>query len=497
MHFIGIDIDHELTRAVALDLETAVFTAEATAPHAWIEGLPEGYREQDPAGWIAAVGEVVKEVVAHLGERRKDVVAIGITAPSGGMVVLDEGNRIVRPAKLGSDRSARREVGEIGRAFGGGPGLLELTGNALNAGSLGAQALWLKRHEPYHFQRAASLMAPQDFIGYWMTGEHGTSAATAASTGLFSVVKREWCQELVDFIDGRLGSMLSAGIAPGSPRGVLRKALAHEWGLQGEVLVAAGASGEAAALFAAGAARPGEVVADLAADGSLSAISAEAMVDFRGEGTVGCDLAGHAFTRMPLINTVAAEEMVRRHYGWSESEAEEALASTRPGAEGLLFLPYLRGEKVPKMKEGKGVFHGITLDNFTPGNVARAVAEGVALGYGYALGRLREMGCQPTFVRLTGDPGPGTTQLLSDVLGCPVAPVSRSGGPLLGGLMQAAVAYFHQNGEMLGFDEIAGYVVTIDEDKQCDPVMLRHEKYQELIGRQQYLATTLHTGGFL
>ena len=497
MHFLGIDIGHETTRVVALDLEAATLTDETTAPHAWIEGLPEGYREQDPTVWITAVNHAVMELLDDLGDKRADVVAIGITAPAGGMVVLDEENRIIRPAKLGSDRSAERQVEEFGRAFGAAPGLVELTGNALDAGSLGPQALWLKQHEPYHFQRAARLMAPQDFIGYWLTGEAGTSASTAASTGLFAIPSRSWCRELVEFVDGRLGGMLSSGIAPGQPRGVRRADLARGWGLPETVLVASGSSREAASIFAAGAALPGHMVADLSADGALVAIAKGCLVDFRGEGSVGCDLAGNGFTRMPMDNVVAARELVRRHYGWSAADEEAALDSTQPGADGLLFLPYLRGESVPDLSDGSGVLHGITLNNFTPGNLARAAAEGVALGFGYAMSRMKDLGCEPSMVRLTRDAGPQMNQLLADVFGVPVAAVSGSGGPLLGGLMQAAVAFFHQNGEELGYDEISGYVVRVDDDTRCQPDPGRHEFYQKLLARQQYLVETLRTGGFL
>ncbi|MEP4076789.1 xylulokinase [Haloferula sp.] len=497
MYFLGIDIGHESTRVVALDLEAATLTEEATAPHEWIEGLPEGYREQDPAVWIGAVDHAVKELLAGLGDRRAEVVAVGITAPEGGMVVLDEANRIVRPAKLGTDRSAQQQVEEFGRAFGASPGLVELTGNALDAGSLGAQALWLKRHEPNHFQRATSLMTPQDFIGYWLTGVLGTSESTAATTGLFTIPRRIWSEELVEFVDGRLAGMLPPTIEPGRPRGILRNDLARSWGLPETVLVASGSSRESASIFAAGAALPGHVVADLSGDGALVAIVKGCVVDYLGEGSVGCDLAGNGFTRMPMNNVVAARELVRRHYGWSEVDEEAALASTQPGADGLLFLPYLLGESVPNLTDGTGVLHGMTLNNFTPANLARAAAEGVALGFGYAMSRLSELGCEPSTVRVTKDAGPRMNQLLADVFGVPVAPVSGSGGPLLGGLMQAAVAFFRENGEELGFDEISGYIVKVDDDVRCHPNPGRHEFYQKLLARRQYLVETLRVGGFL
>ncbi|WP_193210468.1 FGGY family carbohydrate kinase [Luteolibacter marinus] len=497
MQFLGIEIGHAATRVVALDLEAARVAAEATAAHGWVEGLPDGHREQDPAAWISAVDQAMRQCLADLGDARGGVAGIGITAPSGGMVVLDESNRIIRPAKLGVDRSAQKQADEIARAFGGAPGLIELAGNPVEAGSLAAQCLWLKQHEPYHFQRAARLMTPQDFIGYWLTGESGIEAGSAATTGLFDVPQRQWCGELLDFIDSRLPEMLPAGISPSQPRGQLRPALCSAWGLPASVIVAPGSGAAALAALSVGAAADGAVVADLSADGSLTAISDRPAVDFRGEATTLCDASGRWLSRLGMSNAVAALELVRRHYGWSGAEFENALGAAAAGADGLLFLPYLRGESTPRLPDASGVLHGLTLDNFTPGNLARAAAEGLALGFGYAFSRLGDLGFEPQGVRVTRDAGPAFQQLLADVFGVPVVAVAGTGGPLLGAAMQAAVVYFRLNGETLGFDEIAGYVVTADESTRREPDPEKHEFYGSLLARQQYLVETLHSGGFL
>ena len=362
---------------------------------------------------------------------------------------------------------------------------------------MAAQLLWLRDHEPRHFEQAAKVFTPQDFIGYWLTGEEGSSASSAATTGLFSVPTRSWCRELAEWIDPQVGLMLPRGLTATSARGTLRPALAKAWGLDPQVLVAPGLGSRAAALFASGTARPGDVVADLSADGSITAVSDDPLVDFLGEGTVGCDVAGRGFTRMALRNIVAAPELVRRHYGWSKGEFEKAIASAPMGSDGLIFLPYLRGEIAPRLPDGNGVLHGMTLNNFTPGNLARAAAEGVALCFGYAMSRLRDIGLEPHELRLMHDPGPTGGSLLADVCGLSTVIVKGGGGPLLGAAMQAAAVYFHDQGESLGFDEIAEYVVTTNEETRCQPDPGRQEFYGELLARQQYLAETLHADGFL
>jgi xylulokinase len=497
MYFLGIEVSPSATRVVALDLEAATITARAEAAHAWVEGLPNGNAEQDPSGWLSAVNHAVLEVLGKLGSERRQIAGIGITAPSGGMVALDAENRIVRPAKLATDLSATRQAAEIGRAFGGAPGLIELAGNPIESGSLAAQCLWLKEHEPLHFQRTARLMTAADFIGYWLTGIDGTEAGSAATTGLFDISRREWCAELLGYIDSGLSGMLPPLLPHTQPRGVLRPTLARSWGLPEDILVAPGSGQDALSALAVGATSHGSVVADLSPNGALCAISDQPVVDFRGEATALCDASGRWLTRLGQANAFSALEMIRRHYGWTPAQLEQELARTPAGAGGLLFLPYLRGEKVPLLPDGRGVLHGITLDNFTPGNIARAAAEGLALGFGYAFSRLRDLDHEPKSIRVARNAGQAFQQLLADVLGVPVVAVTGEGGPLLGAAMQAAVTYFQVHGESLSYEEISGYLVTVDERSRCQPDRSRHEAYQALLARQQYLVETLHTGGFL
>ncbi|MBB5351336.1 sugar (pentulose or hexulose) kinase [Haloferula luteola] len=497
MFFLGIEMGPLMARVMALDLESADASIIATAPLSAIEGLPEGFVEQDPTRWLGALDQAVREVLEKLGAGRERVVALGVTAAEGGLVVLDAADRVIRPAKLGVDRSAQSQAEKIAREFGGAPGVIELIGNAPEAGSLASQLLWLRDHEPRHFQQVAQVLTPQDFVGYWLTGEGGSSASSAATTGLFSVPTRSWCREMAEWIDPAVGEMLPSGLVETSPRGRLRPALAQAWGLSEGVWVAPGLGARAAMLFASGTARPGEGVADLSADGGMAAVSEQPLVDFLGEGTIGCEVSGHGFTRMALRNIVAAPELVRRHYGWSKAEFEKAIASAAPGAEGLTFLPYLRGEEVPKLPDAQGLIHGMTLNNFTPANLARAAAEGVALSFGYAVSRLREMGFELNELRLVHDPGPTGGALLADVCDLPTVPVKGGGGALLGAAMQAAAVYFHEQGETLGFDEIAGYVVTPVEASRRQPDPGRRDLYAQLLARQQYLVETLHAGGFL
>ena len=499
MHFLGIEIGHSGTRAVALDLEAAVIRAEAWVPHDWIEGLPAGYREQNPAQWIDAVDRAVRQSLAALDGEKDRVAAIGVAGPRRGLVMLDEGNRIIRPAKLAGDLSVKRQADEIARAFGGVPGLIELAGQAPGVDSAAAECLWLKQHEPYHFQRATSILTAQDFIAYWLTGERATEPGSASCTGLFDIRSRTWAAGLLDFIDPGLASRLPPIRPSGEPRGLLRPALAREWGLSELVQVGAGGASPTLAALAAGCVVDGTVAVELGASGVLAGVGTAPVIDYRGEITPLCSSTGSWIGLASTSNAAVAPELLRRHYGWSAEQFDAMVASVSPGSEGLLLLPYFNGESIPRLPDGTGVLHGITPANFTPAHMARATAEGVALGFGYAMSRLRDLGFDPPEIRLLG-PGvvsPVMRQLLADVFGAPVVPVSSHQGAAVGAAMQAAVGFFHQCGESLGFEEIASYLVAGDEASRCDPDPEAHELYQEMMSRQQYLVDTLHPAGFL
>ncbi|MEO8616701.1 MAG: FGGY family carbohydrate kinase [Luteolibacter sp.] len=499
MHFLGIEIGPSGTRAVALDLESAVIRAEAFIPHDWVEGLPAGYCEQNPAQWIDAVDRAVRQCLAALEGQKDRVAAIGVAGPQRGLVLLDEANRIIRPAKLAGDVSVKRQAEEIARAFGGAPGLIELAGQAPGVESAAAECLWLKQHEPYHFQRASSLLTAQDFIAYWLTGERATEPGSASGTGLLDIRTRKWATELLDFIDPQLASLLPPIGVSDQPRGLLRPALAREWGVSELVQVGAGSASPMLAALAAGCVTNGTVAVELGATGVIVGVGDSPVIDYRGEITPLCNATGSWLGLATTTNAAVAPEVLRRHYGWSAAQFESMVSSVAPGADGLLLLPYFTGESIPRLPDGKGVLHGMTPDNFTPAHMARAAAEGVALGLGYAMSRLRDLGFEPAEIRLLG-PGvvsPVTRQMLADVFGAPVVPVSSRQGAAIGAAMQAAVAFFHQSGESLGFEEIASYLVAGDSESRCDPDPQTQEIYQELMSRQQYLVDTLHPSGFL
>jgi len=495
MYFLGIESAARATKAIVVDLESAAVVASATAPHSFIAGLPAGHLEQDPAEWIEAVDQTVKKCLEQLGPRKNDVVAMAVGAQSKGFVILDGENQIIRPSKVEGDTSAHKQLDHLNREFGGPPGLSELTGNALEVDGLAAQILWLKEREPYNFQKAEAIMQPHDFLNYWLTGERRTEMGDASRTGLLDVKTGNWQEMIVDFIDPGLSEMLLPLGGEVSMLGNLRKEVWQSWGLKDEIMVSAGSGRAMMSALGSGSAHLGTAVIDLGVSGAVWGLSAKPLTDPRNEVSMWCDATYQWLAHFDEERAVASLEMVQEHYGWNGQQMEAAASAAEVGAGGLMSLPLGHGTK----QGGEGMFHGVTTSNFTPGNMARASLEGIAVSLGYGFHRMSELGIDFQSVCVSGK-GVGSKfwrQLLADVCGVQTYSLKNQEGAALGAAIHAAVVYFQQSGESLSFSEMAAYAVIAEEDSWCRPDEDRHSFYLEQLSKQQYLAETLIGAGFL
>lgn len=499
MYVLGIDTGTQSTKTLVFDLEKAAVVAQSSQSYGMVEGLPDGHREQDPALWIKAVDATVRDCLKQLGSEASRVAAIGVSGQQHGLVVLDAENRIIRPAKLWNDTSTTDQCDEISRAFGGSPGLIELAGNPMQPGYTAPKILWLKQNEPQNFQRIETVLLPHDFINYWLTGVKRMEPGDASGTGLFDVRNRCWSHELIDFID----PMLHRALPPiGSSRDVLgpiRPDLAKAWGLGTHVMVSAGGGDNMLGAIGTGNVTPGQVTVSLGTSGTVYGVHDQPLIDPQGEVAAFCDSSDQWLPLVCTMNATVVTEAVRKHYGWDHQQMETEVATSPMGADGLMMLPYLQGERTPSLPDGCGVIHGLNMTNFTPANMMRAAMEGVSLSLGYGMLRLCELGFEPTTVRLTGGGAKSAVwrQIIADVFGLPVVGLKTDEGAALGAALQAAVGFFHHSGENLSYEEIISYAVKPDEATRCEPDEERHEFYQNQLSRQQYLVETLHMSGFL
>ena len=439
---LGIDCGTQSLKTVALDGDSGQILASASKPYGLIEGLPAGHAEQDPQIWWDALRETVGKVLSDLGSRKSEVGGIGISGQQHGFVPLDANHQVIRPAKLWCDTSTTAQCDEIRAKLGGREKTIALAGNDILPGFTAPKILWLKQNEPANFAKLAHVALPHDFLNLRLTGILRMEFGDASGTALLDVRTRQWSKEVCAAIDENLISKLPPVGSSTEPVGKLLPALATAWGLSGDVIISAGGGDNMMAAIGTGNIRPGTVTASLGTSGTIFACAPQPVIDPQGEIAAFCDSADHWMPLLCTMNVTVATEAFRNLFGWDHDRMNKEISDVPAGADGLIFLPYLQGERTPNLPEGCGVLHGMNTSNLTPAHMARAAMEGVTLGMAYGLRRMESLGLKPSEIRLTGggSKSPAWRQILADIFGYPVVTMQSAEGAALGAAIQALAA---------------------------------------------------------
>ncbi len=174
----------------------------------------------------------VRECLEKIGARKAEVLAIGVSGQQHGFVPLDKKNRVIRPAKLWCDTSTTEQCDQFEAEFGGKEGLIELAGNPILPGYTAPKILWLKQNEPKNYKALETVLLPHDYLNLHLTGEKSMEYGDASGTGLLDVRTKQWCEPLIEFIDGDLADCLPPVSSSRRALGLLRESLRSEWGLE-------------------------------------------------------------------------------------------------------------------------------------------------------------------------------------------------------------------------------------------------------------------------
>ena len=281
--------------------------------------------------------------------------------------------------------------------------------------------------------------------------------------------------------------------------GLLRDTLREQWGLAKSPLVSAGGGDNMMGAIGTGNIAPGVLTASLGTCGTLYSYSEKPVVDPQGEVAAFCDSTDAWLPLVCTMNVTVATERVRDMFGWDHARMEKEVAGVAAGADGLLFLPYLNGERTPNLPDGRGVLHGLTTGNMTPAHLARATVEGVTLGLAYGLRRFRELGVEPKEIRLTGGGSKSAAwrQICADVFGVPTVCLSSSEGAALGAAVQAAWAHASTTGKRTSLATIANRIIKLDPRTRAEPGKKEAQLYAGMLSRQTDLTRRLHAGAYL
>lgn len=497
---LGIDSGTQSTKTIALDLDSGKILAAAAQSYGMIDGLPPGHLEQEPQYWADAVDATVRQVLQKLGKKKEAVKAIGVSGQQHGFVPLDKKSQVIRPAKLWCDTSTTEQCAQFEEEFGDAAGLIKLAGNAMLPGYTAPKILWLKQNEPRNYKALATVLLPHDYLNFHLTGERGMEYGDASGTGLLDVREQKWCEPLIEFIDPDLQQALPPLASSRRAFGLLRESLREAWGLsKGEVTVSAGGGDNMMGAIGTGNVQPGVVTVSLGTSGTVYAFADKPVIDPRGEVAAFCDSTDRWLPLACTMNVTVATEQARRMFDWSHDQMDKYVGETPAGSGGLLFLPYLNGERTPNLPNGCGVFHGLKLDNMTPAYMARATMEGVTLGLGYGLARFRELGIQPSEIRLTGGGSKSAVwrQIAADIFGVPTICLASAEGAALGAALQAAYASKVALGQPTTFRELCEKFVQLDETTRAKPNADHKDLYTELLTRQGDLTRRLQAADYL
>ncbi len=405
---IGLDVGTTGVKAVAIDeegrvLDTASSEYPLSTPH-------PGWAEQDPELWWRAA----QDVLGRLPDG-----PLGLSGQMHGLVVLGEHGEVLRPAILWNDQRTAAECAEIEQLVGL-ERLIELTGNRALPGFTAPKLLWLRRHEPEVYARIRHVLLPKDYVRYRLTGERAIDAADASGTLLFDVSRRSWSEEVCAALE-----------------------LPLEWlPPVSESTEIAGAGDQAAAALGVGVARPGRVSVVLGTSGVVfSALPAYA-ADAEARVHVFCHALPDTWHAMGVMLSAAGSAAWLRHALQAELQTLDAEAAAwLPGAEGLLFAPYLAGERTPYPDPAaRGAFVGLSLRH-DRGALWRAMLEGVAFGLRDSLELLRELGARPEAGRVSGGGARSGLWLsiVASVLGLPLELTESEQGSAFGAALLAGV----------------------------------------------------------
>ncbi len=439
--FVGVDVGTSACKVIAVD-EAGAVLARTVRDYPLSTPRP-GWAEQNPADWWRATDEAMKALRAAL-PRGYAVRAIGLCGQMHGLVPLDEGDRVIRPAILWCDNRNGPECDELTQQVGGLSRVLELINNRILPGYTAGKIVWLRKHEPAAFERMRRFLNPKDYIRLVMTGAHATEVADASGTALFDVRHRRWSSRLLEAVGLRADQVPAVHESPFASGG-LRAEVASSWGLPAGLPVVGGGGDAVTQITSMGIVSEGPVGVIFGTAGVVGGAAGSCPDNKDGLLQVFCGNSPGLWNAMGVTLNGAGSfqwlfEVLSETPGAKlDFDALVRLAeSAPPGSDGLLFQPYLMGERCPWVApDARAALVGLARGHRL-GHLVRAVMEGIVLNIRAVLELIVRCGVSCNEIRASGGAtaSPFWMSLLADGLGRDVVTVT---GASEGGAYGAAL----------------------------------------------------------
>ncbi len=478
----GIDAGTQSLKVLVYDPAKRSVVASASAPLE-LDSAADGSREQRPADWMAALHTCFAAITPSVRAR---IAAVAVSGQQHGFVPLDAAGEVLAPAKLWCDTSTSAECTQIMDAAGGTAQTIALAGNPILTGYTASKLPWTKTHRPDAYARLASILLPHDYLNFVLTGHRFCEYGDASGTGWLDVRSRTWSPELLRATDpDRDLSECLPPIAPPDALYDIAPAAAKSFGLPATVKVAVGGGDNMMAAIGTGCVVPGRLAMSLGTSGTLFAYSDTPVVDPDGAWAAFCSSTGGWLPLICTMNCTVVTEQVADAFDFSTRFGDGHLRTTPPGADGLVMLPFLNGERTPDLPHGKGVLAGLDTTNMTPAHLYRAAMEGATYSLKYGYDAFVRAGMQFDRIVLTGGGSNSAAwrQLVADVFGLPVDVPTQPEGAAFGAALQALWALGHARGDEATIADIAERHVALDPQLSARPEPSRTPAYATAYAR--------------
>lgn len=440
-YILGIDVSTTATKALLIDEQGGV-VAVATSTYPLSTPKPL-WAEQDPHLWWEATQQSICEVLESPTVDPAAVTGVGLTGQMHGLVLLDAGGKVLRPAILWNDQRSAAECDQMRETLGLAR-LVEITGNDAFPGFTAPKLLWVRKHEPEIYERIHQVLLPKDYVRFRLTGEYATDRAGAGGTLMLDLSSRDWSAELLEAFD------LPPQWLPRTHEGTevtgrINETAAERTGLAPGTRVVGGGGDQAAQAVGVGAVEPGVVALTLGTSGVVFAASNRPLTERDGRLHAFPHALPEKWHVMGVMLSAAGSLRWYRDVVAPGVEFDALLEETvevEPGSEGLVFLPYLSGERTPHADPNvRAAFVGLTLKHGR-GHMTRAVLEGVAYGLRDNFALMRKVGLESIDqVRISGGGArsPLWRQILADTCGVDLVTVKTTEGAAFGAALLAGI----------------------------------------------------------
>ncbi len=478
MFFLGMDVSTTATKALIIDAAGEV--RGVSAAEYGFETPQPLWSEQHPDLWWQGAQTAIRGAIEMAGVRPDQIAAVGLTGQMHGLVLLDKHGKVLRKAILWNDQRTGAQCEAIHQVVGQ-AAFIRISGNLALPGFTAPKVLWVKEHEPEIYQQTAHILLPKDYVRYQLTSEFAMDKADGSGTVLMDLAARDWSGQILDSL-GIPREWMPALYEGPQVTGIVTTQAAAATGLKQGTPIVAGGGDQAAQGVGVGAVREGVVALTLGTSGVVFTSTDKPFIDPEGRLHAFCHALPDKWHLMGVMLSAAGSLRWYRDTFASGSNYEALLAPAGdipPGAEGLLFLPYLTGERTPYPDPmARGAFVGLTVRHGMAA-CTRAVLEGVAFGLRDSFALIRSAGVeQIDQVRVSGGGARSALwrQILADVLETELVSVNTTEGAAFGAALLAGVGVQHWPDVQTTTDAL----ITVKE--KVLPVKDNVDRYQDFYG---------------